>query len=81
MVKCVGPTRCLMRPWPRTSAGNTTLRAIAAERRADAIAAGRPQPDPVHRSAQQQTSRMLLLLSNDGTDRQTDGRTGVLIRE
>jgi len=59
------------------------LPACAAERRAadprcGAVAAGRPALSINMSSlygAQQQTRRMPLLRSNDGTDRRTDGQT------
>jgi len=55
---------------PRSSAVNTTLPAFAAERR-------RLLSIDIswQRGAQQQTRRTPLLLSIDGTDGQTDGRT------
>jgi len=58
---------------PPTSAVSTTLPAFAADRRA-AAAAARWRPISCQRGAQQQT-RCTQLLSIDGTDRQTDGRT------
>jgi len=65
------------------SAVNMALPACAAERRAadprcGAVAAGRPALSINMSSlygAQQQTRRMPLLRSNDGTDKRTDGQT------
>jgi len=61
---------------------NITLPAFAAERRAAAplLHAERRRKQlsidvSCRRGAEQQTRRTPLLLSNDGTDRQTDGRT------
>ena len=61
-----------------TSAVNVTLLAFAAARRAEAQAAaplpvGRPAPHvSIRNGAQQQTRRTPRLLSNDGTDRETE---------